>query len=496
MSSFIGLDLGTTTTKAVALDADGSLRATATSKHHLSSPHTGWAEQPVEVIWRGVLAALRNLASQVPRQDIRGICLSGAMHSLLPVGEDGAPLAPAMTWADERAASKAKALRMQTNQHSLYKRTGCPLQPTYYPARLGWLADAAPDLFHQAALFVSIKDWILFRMTGVWATDAGLASTTGLLELRKQQWDSDALGMAKITPERLPRLVPAESVVGVLLPEVARSSGLPAGIPVIAGSTDGGLANLGAGVTQPSQAVITVGTSGAVRRVVESPLLDLQERTWCYYFTGKRWFAGGAINNGGLALQWVRERFYSNLEGSAGFQRMMEDAADIPVGSEGALVLPYFTGERSPHWDADARAEISGLTMEHSRGHIARAVMEGVAFCLADVWEALGVSDKDGQPARITGGITQSPLWMQIVADVLGVPLAPVEAADASAAGAAMLCQYAMEQLQNGQKQNISLDQLAGRVTAGAVIKPDEANHAQYIQVHRRFQKLYHQLKQ
>jgi gluconokinase len=496
MSSFIGLDLGTTTTKAVALSANGELGGLATSKHHLSSPHTGWAEQPVEVIWRGVLAALRNLASQVPKKDIRGICLSGAMHSLLPVGEDGAPLAPAMTWADERAASKARALRMQTNPRSLYKRTGCPLQATYYPARLGWLADAAPELFHQAALFVSIKDWILFRMTGVWATDTGLASTTGLLDLRSQQWDHDALALAKITPQRLPKLVTAESVVGVLLPEVARSSGLPAGIPVIAGSTDGGLANLGAGVAKPGQAVITVGTSGAIRRVVESPLLDLQERTWCYYFTGKRWFAGGAINNGGLALQWARERFYPDVQGEAGFQRMLADAADVPPGASGALVLPYFTGERSPHWDAEARAEISGLTMEHSRGHIARAVMEGVAFCLADVWEALGVSDKDGQPVRITGGITQSPLWMQIVADVLGVPLAPVEVADASPAGAAMLCQYALDQVENEHKPTTSLEQLAGRVTAGKLVKPDAANHSQYVQIHRRFQKLYHQLKQ
>jgi len=500
----IGLDLGTTNSKAVALDAGGRQLASASSDYRLYSPRSGWAEQQAEEVWQGVLAALKALAGKLPQDaqgaQAAGLCLSGAMHSSLPVDATGTPLAPALTWADQRAAPQAEALRRLCDPQKLYERTGCPLVSIYHPAKLRWWQEQAPEIARRAQRFVLIKDWVLFRLTGEWATDFSITSATGLLDIRRLEWDSEALNLAGVSAAQLPPLVSPTCRVGGLLPQVAQACGLPPGLPVIAGAGDGGLANLGSGAAAPGQSVITVGTSGAVRRVVDQPLLDPQQRTWCYLLAEQRWFAGGAINNGGLALQWVRERFYPELSGEDGFTRLFADAAAVPQGAGGVLLLPYFTGERSPHWDTQARALLVGLGLEHGRAHIARAALEGVAFCLADVWEALQGENQPAVPdlpagpvVHLTGAISRSPLWVHILADVLGVRLAPVEAADASAVGAAMLGQWVMAQVE-GLRAG-SLEEVAQRVTPGPLVEPDMKRHAQYVEQHHRWQGLYQVIK-
>jgi len=487
----IGLDLGTTNSKAVALDAGGKQLASASSDYHLHSPHSGWAEQPAGEVWQGVQAALKALAGKLPKGvQVSGLSLSGAMHSSLPVDGRGEPLAPALTWADQRAAPQAEALRKRCDASALYQRTGCPLVSIYHPAKLRWWQDQ-PEIARKVQYYTLIKDWILYRLTGAWATDYSITSATGLLDIRRLEWDAEALDLAGVKAAQLPALVSPRKRVGGLLPQVAQACGLPPGLPVIAGAGDGGLANLGSGAAAPGQSVITVGTSGAVRRVVDRPLLDPQQRTWCYLLSEQRWFAGGAINNGGLALQWVRERFYSELPGEDGYTRLFADAASVPAGAGGVLLVPYFSGERSPHWDAQARALVVGLGLEHGRAHIARAALEGVAFCLADVWDALEGENRpevESPLVHLTGGITRSPLWVQILADVLGVRLAPVEAADASVVGAAMLGQWALGQAN-------SLEELAQRVPPGPLVEPDMQKHAQYVQEHHRWQGLYQMIR-
>jgi gluconokinase len=490
MDLIIGLDLGTTNCKAIAMTLDGTVAGSAESSHRLSTPQPGWAEESAEEVWQGAQDVLRPVAQKVNQRDVIGLCLSGALHSLLPVGPDaGKPLAPAMTWADERALAQAKALQRQHShlRHALYNRTGCPLQPLYYPAKLRWWFEQDRQIFDRAVRFMGIKDWLVYCLTGRWVTDYGLASATGLLDIRTLQWDPQALALAGITPEHLPEVVSPFTVVGSLLPEAAKTTGLPAGLPVVAGSSDGGLADLGAGVMTAGQSVITVGTSGAVRRVVAEPLLDPAERTWCYVLAEGRWFAGGAINNGGLALQWVREHFYPDLAGEPGFERLLQDAAGVEPGANGVVLLPYFTGERSPYWDSQVRALIYGLDLQHSRAHVARAVLEGVTFCLADVWEALSSVPKSEPGIRLTGAITRSPLWMQILADVLGENLLPIEVADASVTGAAMLGFRALGRA-------ASLEQLAARVTAAPAVQPDSSRHERYVELHRHFQQLYQRL--
>lgn len=478
----IGLDLGTTACKALALTSNGEVIATASGTYGLQVPRPGWAEQHPAAIRAVVDAVLREVASRVPAERVVSISLCGAMHSLMPVAQDGMPLAPASIWADGRATEQAQGLRQRTDTHALYGRTGCPLQPLYHAARLRWWHEAEPDTACRADRWVAIKDWILHGLTGVWATDVGLASTTGLLDIHRFAWDEEALALAGVRPDQLPPLVSSGETSGRLRSEAARRAGLPPGLPVVAGTSDGGAANLGAGVARPGQIVITVGTSGAVRRVVEQPWLDPQERTWCYLLTEGKWFAGGAINNGGLTTEWIRRQFYSDIPREEGYARLSADAATVPPGAAGVMLLPYFTGERSPHWNPQARATLLGLGLEHTRAHIARAALEGVAFCLADVWEAL--VQEEPPSVYVTGGMSESAVWVQILADVLGVPVARMEVEGASAAGAAMLGHRALGHIP-------TLETLTEGMEPGRTFAPDRERHGFYAERHKTFQALY-----
>ncbi len=475
----IGLDLGTTSCKAVLLDAEGRVVAAASESYPLRVPRPGWAEQDVLVIREAVVRTLRAVAaarSVAPA----GILFSGAMHSCFPVDAGGAPLANAMTWADNRAAGVEEIVRSELDVPAVYARTGCPIRSTYHPVRLRWWADAAPDVARHASHFVGIKDWILHALTGAWATDIGIASTTGLLDGATRAWDPEALRAARVAPEQLPALVSSSAIVGGLTGDAAAATGLPAGLPVVAGGSDGAMANVGTGLTRAGQAVITVGTSGAVRHLVDHRWVDPSERTWCYILDEEHWFIGGAINNGGLALDWVRRLLYAELPPDAGFRQLAADAGAIEPGAEGAFVLPYFTGERSPSWTPDDPALLYGLRLGHGRAHLARAAMEGVAHCIADVWHALPPPAQTAEVTRLTGGITRTAVWAQVLADVLGVPLMALDTTDSSATGAALVGLQAL---------GLPFPADAGLVPPGPVYAPG-ADHAFYVGHHRAYDAL------
>jgi gluconokinase len=493
MTMIIGLDLGTTAAKSVALTAGGNVLAEASASYPLLTPAAGRVVQRPEDLWKGVLECLHQLAQQVEVGRAAGLALSGAMHSLLPVTADGKPLAPALTWADERAAGQATALRQSTDVQVLYQSTGCPLQATYHPARLRWwLEEGIPQ---DTRFFPGLKDWILHRLTGRWATDIGLASTTGLLDIWQRQWADEALALAGISAEQLLPLVSPAAIVGEVTAAAGAATGLPPGLPVVAGTHDGGLANLGAGGDKPGDLVITVGTSGAVRLLVDNPVLDSQMRTWCYLFSDDLWLAGGAINNGGLALQWIRDHCFRDLSGNwlARTEALMEEVAEVPPGAGGIIALPYLAGERTPHWDAESRATIHGLSLEHTRAHVARALLEGVAFSLAEVLQAvesgLDRALDRSRPVRLTGGITNSALWSQIVSDVLGLPLLPVQRADASALGAATLGLHAL-----GLADHLRVPGGESGADSPLIIRPDRQRHAFYSKRLRLFRSLYRRL--
>lgn len=462
----VGLDIGTTGCKAVALDAAGQVQATTSATYPLLSDATGRAEQDPEAIWNAVCACLQALSAQLGAEAPAALALGGAMHSLVPLGAQHEPLAHALTWADSRAGGRLEPLRREVDEAALYEVTGCPLEAPYHPARLRWLRAEQPELFGRARHFAALKDVVAYRLSGTLATDTGLASTSGLLALRGARWHDEALELAGVASAQLPDLASPTDQIGTLTRAAAAATGLRAGLPIYAGSSDGGLANLGSGVVHPGETILTLGTSGAIRQVTEAPQLNPERLTWCYLLTAGRYFAGGAINNGGLTLEWLRRTLYSELPRDEGFSALLRDAA---AADTELLFLPYLTGERTPHWNAGLRASLYGLGEHHTRADIARAALEGVAFCLADVFELLSASELSVQ---LTGGVARAPFWAQLITDTLGVPTELNRVADASALGAALLAQVALSWT--------TWEGAAGRVgTEGRTpLTPDPEQHA------------------
>ena len=283
----IGLDIGTTGCKVVAVDVAGTVVASSADGgvshgYPLHTPLPDRAEQRIDEIWPAVAAALKAVTTKIDVARVAAIGLSGAMHSVMPVRDDGTPLAPAMTWADNRAIREASQLRQCVDLPALYQRTGCPLQWQYHAAKLTWLRQHAPGDFAQAQCFAAIKDWIVHRLTGRWATDLCIASSTGLLDIHRRAWDAESLALAGVDASRLPALLEPDEVVGQVTSDAADETGLPHDLPVYPGGSDGGMAIIGAHADEPGHVVMTVGTSGAVRLTTRQPRLDARQRTWCY----------------------------------------------------------------------------------------------------------------------------------------------------------------------------------------------------------------------
>lgn len=476
----IGLDLGTTTCKAIAADEHGLVLAVATSPIVTQFIGEDRAEQDPVAIRDVVAKVLQSVVHALDGRVIAGIVISGAMHSLIPIDDTDRPLAPASIWSDRRAVRQAVELRSSLRSHDLYRDTGCGVRWLYHPPRIRWWLEVSRGIANKIRRFVSIKDWITHLLTGCWSTDTSLASTTGLLDIRTLTWHAGALDAAGIDKAMLPRLVLPCDEAGCVTSSGAAWSGVPAGVRLFGGGSDGPLANLGASGAALGTVVISVGTSGAIRLVVSSPKLDARERTWCYSLVPGRWVAGGAIANAGLALQWVRDRWFPQVA----HDEMIRRAAEVVPGAEGLLFLPYLTGERNPHWNNEARAMMHGLTLSHRSEHLARAAMEGVAYCLADVWDALQMKDGTVQTVRLTGGITQSPAWCQICSDVLGVPVETTEGGDASALGAIRLAHVGL-----GIRSLASLDDKPA-ATIAARFNPVLEHHTRYKNIKKQFQKL------
>lgn len=479
----MGVDLGTTTCKAVALALDGRVLASAEAALELTTGDGGAAEQDANMAVATALQVMRQLGTvpALARRRLAAIALSGAMHSIVPI-ESSEPIAPAMTWPDLRAVNHVESFRARLDPRTAYRTTGCPARLPYHGPRLLWWTEQLGKARAERVRFVSLKDVLTHRLSGKWVTDASMASTTGLMDLKAAQWWPDALAAAGVKAEQLCEIGMMTRLINGLQPAAARATGFLTGTPIVAGGSDGPLANIGSGAAMRGrdEAVVTVGTSGAVRVACDAPRFDDQERSWCYRCDDRRFIAGGAINNGGLALEWVRSRFYGDQ--TDGFTQMMRDADPVAPGADGVVFVPYLTGERSPWWSPLARASLHGLKLNHERGHVTRAAMESVAMCLSQVWDAVVTTDT--KHAKLTGGVTRNPVWCRILADVLGVSLSAREGADASAIGAAMLAQ-AMVSLR------VTGDWTIGTPAESEVVyHPDASRHAAYRSHCQRFKEL------
>jgi gluconokinase len=482
VSAIVGIDVGTTSAKAGAFDADGVETGACEVPYALLEPQPGWAVQEPRAVVDAVVAATRGALAGARDAGVAvaGLSFSTAMHSLVGLDAGGAPLTDLLTWADQRAAPQAERLRAE--RPGLHARTGTPLHPMSPLTKLVWFRENEPELCARVARWVGVKELVVHRLTGEWVTDHSVASGTGLMNLAALDYDEEALEVAGVAREQLPALAPAKHTMS-LAAAGAAALGTRADLPLVLGAGDGPLANLGVGAVQPGVAACSIGTSGALRLMVERPVVDEAGRVFCYALTEGRWLVGGAINNGGVVLQWAGDALAPEL-GEHDEAELLEIAAQAPPGSDALVMLPYLLSERAPHWSTLPRGAYVGLTRAHRREHLVRSALEGVCQQLALVLASLRDAGNEVREIRATGGFARSELWRQMLCDALGQPVGFPEGHQGSGFGAALLGMEALGLV-------ASIDRAAELITIDEVREPEPAAAATYAAMLPIFEALY-----
>ena len=448
----IGVDIGTTSTKAVVFDLEGKVEGHHTVNYALRTPSPGVAEQDPQEIYNAVIASIRGavLSGGISADAVRAVGFSAAMHSLIAIDAAGYPLTPSITWADTRSARWADELKREMDGHAIYLRTGTPIHAMSPLAKLIWLRHEQPEVFERAARFIGIKEYIFFRLFKRYVVDFSIASATGLFNLETLAWDEGALAAAQISAERLSQPVPTTHQVAGLEPDLAGELCLATDTPFVVGANDGVLSNLGVNAISQGDVAITIGTSGAMRAVVNRPLTDPGGRTFCYLLSEKHWVVGGPINNGGIAFRWVRDELAAAETETAKrlgidpYEVLTRIAERVPPGSEGLIFHPFLTGERAPWWNAGMRASFFGLSAHHRKEHMIRAVLEGVIYSLYSLLPAVEALIGPTQVIKATGGFARSALWRQMMADVFNREVIVPASFESSCLGAAIVALYAL----------------------------------------------------
>jgi gluconokinase len=487
-----GLDIGTTATKAAVFDDGAHVLGLSRREHPLLVDKPPRAEQDPEAMFDSALETLRESCAQTAASgaEIAAVSLSSSMHTFIGVDDSDRPITPVLTWADNRAARQAAALRDSPAAPDLYRRTGTPIHPMSPLTKLMWFREQERETFDSVRRWISIKELFVRRVLGEYLVDHAIASATGLLDIHRRDWDDTALSLAGLDRGRLSTPASTTVTAGRLTREWADRLGLAAGTPVILGASDGVSENLGAAAIAPGVAAMTIGTSGAIRACVPAPAIDNGGRLFCYVVGDDRWIVGGPTNSGGIALAWLLSTVLSDLQQRNDAYKALDLlASEAPPGSEGVVFLPFLLGERAPQWDSDARAVFFGLAASHGRPQLIRAVMEGVVYQLYQVHRVL--TDTVGEVAalRATGGFARSPVWRQICADVFGLEVSfPAVDVAAACRGAAMLGMTALGMLD-------SLEDAAGLVKYEHIHSPQEPARQRYFTGRELFAELYEKLR-
>ena len=484
MDVVVGLDSGTTATKAVTAGVDARVRDLVSVGYPLLVPAPGRAELDARRLQQAAVEALTAVAGHARERGDRvvGIALSAAMHGVVPMDGDGAPLGPLVTWADARATEWARALHADGRAPALHARTGTPVHAMSPLVKLSWERTQDGDRVSATPRWGGVKELVLAALCGgPQVVDRSCASATGMYDIRAGRWDDEALGIAGVRPDQLGEVLPTTAVLPSLRADVAAATGLPVDTPVVIGASDGVLANLGVGAVRPEVAAVSLGTSGAMRVVVPTPRVDPGRRLFCYALTDEHWVLGGAVNNGGSVVRWASlalavepgEPEPQGEEADELDARLLEEAAGVPAGSAGLLCLPYLLGERAPWWRSGLRGAYLGLRREHRRPHLVRAAVEGVCQQLALVRDAFSVTDAPVREVRATGGAVASPLWVRTLAAALDLPVRVADSPEGTALGACLLGLHALGALPD-------LDAATALVTVHDPVEPDPADAAVY----------------
>jgi len=448
MSYLLGIDIGTTSTRALIIDEQGAPVASHATEYQLATPRPNWAEQDPHDWWRATVESVRAALSRagIGGDAVAGIGLSGQMHGSVFLDAADEVIRPALLWCDQRTARQCAAITETVGAEVVVAETLNPVLTGFTAPKVIWLRDEEPENYARVRKVLLPKDYVRLRLTGEYATEVSDASGTSLLNVPQRRWSEVMLDGLELPREWMPRVCESPEVTGALTPQAAELTGLLAGTPVVGGGGDQAAGAVGNGIVRAGVVSVSTGTSGVVFAHLDEPAVDdkLRTHTFCHAVPGK-WHVMGVMLSAGGSLRWMRdvlcadEREVARNAGVDAYEVMISEAAQAPVGSEGLVFLPYLTGERTPYPNPNARGVFFGLSLRHGKPHLIRAVLEGVAYGLRDsfaIIEAMGVEIAE---VRASGGGARSALWRQIQSDVTGYPHSVINVDEGPAYGVALL---------------------------------------------------------
>lgn len=434
------MDVGTTATKGVLYDENGKAFFSASKGYPLIQTKIGQAEEDPKVIFDAVQEVIFAL-TQKADGEIAAISWSSQMHSLIGLDKDNNLLTNSITWADNCAKNVVQDAKKSGLARKIYQKTGMPMHPMAPIYKMLWLKDNEPELFNQVKKWIGIKEYLIFRLTGKLIIDTTMAAGTGMLNLKTLTWDQELLDTLNVKQEQLPEIAQPTEIVAPIKEEYVQKLGIDLDTKIVLGASDGYLSTIGVNAIDSDHFALNVGTSGAVRTIVDQPKIDQNASYFCYPVDKKHYLLGGPVNNGGIVFNWARQTLFDAGETP---QDYLDVAQSAPAGSRNLIFLPYLGGERAPIWDANARGSFVGLTRMHQKPEMARAVIEGIIFNLYDAAFSLIKNTKKPVAINATGGFLKSDFVRQLCADIFNVPIVTMKEQQSGTLAAMFLARQAL----------------------------------------------------
>lgn len=487
MAYVLGLDTSTTATKAILVDEVGNVVGEASSDYPYETPQPLWAEQEAGLWWAATISSIQAVLAQTGAtgQDVKAIGLTGQMHGLVLLDESDVPLRPAILWNDQRTSAECDEMRATVGRDRLIATTGNDALAGFTAPKLLWVRNHEPEIYARARHVLLPKDYVRLRLTGEHAMDRAGGAGTILFDLAQRDWSQSLLSELDLDPAWFPPTFEGPAVTGAVTPAAAAATGLAPGTPVVGGGGDQAANAVGVGAVREGVAALSLGTSGVVFVTTDTPQVEPDGRlhAFCHAVPGK-WHLMGVMLSAAGSLRW----FNDELAPGVAVEELVASARDVPAGSDGLLFLPYLTGERTPHPDPLARGAFVGLTVRHTRAHLVRAVLEGVAFGLRDSLDLVRGTGVAVDQVRASGGGTHSALWRQIMADILQAEVVTLGTAEGAAYGAAVLAGVGAGWHDSVEEATDTWVRLSDRTEPSAAA-------SQYSEAHHRYQGLYPALR-
>jgi xylulokinase len=499
MSIYLGIDLGTSGTKSLVCQADGTVLATATAEHPISHPQPGWSEQNPADWWQSACQSARDALAKAGAKasDVAGIGLSGQMHGSTFLDASHEVLRPALLWNDQRTQKQCEAIEAAAGgRAALIQMVSNPAFTGFTAPKILWLRDNEPQHFAKLKHVLLPKDYLRLKLTGELASEVSDASGTLLLNVVERRWHTGLMSKLGLDASLMPRCVESHEVTGKLTESAAKELGLKAGIPVVGGAGDQAASAVGNGIVKPGIISATMGTSGVVFAHAEKPGTHPEGKvhTLCHAVAGA-WHQMGVVLSAGGSLQWFRNQFCGDLVVQAKqkncdpYELLIAEIETVPAGSEGLLFAPYLTGERHPYSDPTARGSFVGLTVRHTRAHLARAIVEGITFAMRDCLEVMRGLGVSASQIRLSGGGARSKFWRQLQANIYGQNVAQINTQEGPAYGVALLAMVG-----TGAYKNVP-EACAASIKVTEEIAPQVEEVKRYQGIYEQYQKLYGALK-